>query len=150
MKLRAFCDWTRELPLELIPSATRTIIKVKTIPWCKVHSSIKMLASEDMSTNLRSMMAAAGRIAWFSMNRRDREIQTHKIENDILWIIPGGVGGNYGNHSGWIYCAGFHDYNHDRQKSGMHSKLFQLLLALPNLECDEPCGRFHQPQMNVT
>jgi len=38
--LRAVRDWTEELPLELIPSATRIIIKVKTIPISEGRKSI--------------------------------------------------------------------------------------------------------------
>jgi len=40
--VRAVCDWTEELPLELIPSATRIIIKVKTIPISDGRKSIIM------------------------------------------------------------------------------------------------------------
>jgi len=40
--LRATCDWTTELPFELIPSATRIIIKVKTIPISDVRKSTIM------------------------------------------------------------------------------------------------------------
>jgi hypothetical protein len=119
-------------------------------PGVKVHSSIKTLALEKTSTDLRSMMATVVWIAWFSMNTRDGKIKTHKIDNYILRIISRGVGSNYGYHSGWIYRAGFYDDNHDRRKSRTHSNLFQQLLALPNLECDEPCRRLRQSRMNIT